>query len=170
VDARGLPVCKEPQLVARSTAAVKKACSDAIIGSGEGEVEVAFPEQKPFAARGRLLFFNGGIHRGTTLLFVHTYVYVPAPTAVVIPVKLTHIHHGHFGLHTFTRIPAIAGGYGSVTKAKFKIYRTFTYKGKEESYLTGSCPTGHYFTKGKVLFSDGTTLRLTHALPCTPAH
>jgi hypothetical protein len=168
VNARGLPVCKEAQLVARSTAEVKKACPDAIVGAGEGEVEVAFPEQKPFAAKGQLLFVNGGVHGGTTLLFAHAYVYVPAPTAVVVPVELTHIHRGHFGLHTFTKVPAIAGGYGSVTKAKFRIYRRFAYKGKEESYLTGSCPTGHYFTKGKVLFSDGTTLGLTHALPCTP--
>lgn len=169
VNAEGLPVCKEPQLVARSTVDVKKACPDAIVGSGEGEVEVAFPEQKPFVAKGRLLFFNGGVHGGTTLLLVHTYVHVPAPTAVVVPVKLSHIHRGHFGLHTFTKVPRIAGGYGSVIKAKFRIYRRFAYKGKEESYLTGSCPTGHYFTKGEVLFSDGTTLGLTHVLPCTPA-
>jgi hypothetical protein len=169
VSAKGLPVCKEAQLVARTTADAKKVCADAIIGSGEGEVEVALPEQKPFAARGRLLFFNGGVHGGTTLLFVHTYVYVPAPTAVVVPVKLTHIHRGHFGLHTFTKVPAIAGGYGSVIKVKFRIYRTFAYKGKEKSFLTGSCPTGHYFVKGKILFSEiGTPVGLTHVLPCTP--
>ncbi len=168
VNARGLPACKKAQLVARSTADAKKACPDAIVGSGEGEVAVEFPEQKPFAAKGRLLFFNGGVHGGATLLFAHTYVDVPAPTAVVVPVKLTHIHRGHFGLHVFTKIPVIAGGYGSFTKAKFRIYRKFAYKGRDESYLTGSCPTGHYFTSGKVLFSDGTTLGLTHTLPCTP--
>lgn len=168
VNAKGLPVCKEGQLTARSTAAAKKACPDAIVGSGEGEVEVAFPEQKPFAAKGPIVLFNGGVHGGTTLLFIHTYVAVPAPTAVIATVKITHIHRGHYGLHTVSRIPAIAGGAGSVTKFKLTINRTFSYKGKKESYLTASCPTGLYYTEGKVQFSDATTLKITHVLPCTP--
>jgi hypothetical protein len=168
VNAKGLPVCKEGQLKARSSVAAKKACPDAIVGSGEGEVEVAFPEQNPFAAKGPITLFNGGVHDGTTFLFVHTYVDVPAPTAVIATVKITHIHRGHYGLHTVTRIPAIAGGAGSVTKFKLTINRTFTYKGKKESYLTASCPTGTYYTEGKVQFSDATTLKITHVLPCTP--
>jgi hypothetical protein len=168
VNAKGLPVCKEGQLQARSTAAAKKACPDAIVGSGEGEVEVAFPEQTPFTANGSIVLFNGGVHGGTTLLFIHTYVSVPAPTAVVATVKITHIHRGHYGLHAVAQIPAIAGGAGSVTKYKITIGRAFTYKGKKESYLTASCPTGNYFAEGKVQFSDGTTLKVTHVLPCTP--
>ncbi len=168
VNAKGLPVCRYDQLVARSTATAKRACPDAIVGSGEGEVEVAFPEQEPIDAKGPIVLFNGGVHGGTTLLFIHTYVDVPAPTAVIATVKITHIHRGHYGLHTVSRIPAIAGGAGSVTKFKLTINRTFTYRGKQESYLTASCPTGLYYTEGKVQFSGGTTLKITHILPCTP--
>jgi hypothetical protein len=168
VNARGLPACRQSQLTARSSTDAKRACPDAIVGSGEGEVEVAFPEQKPFAAKGPITLFNGGVRGGTTLLLVHTYVNVPAPTAVIVPVKISQIHRGHFGLHADAKIPAIAGGAGSVTKFKLEIGRKFTYKGKKESYLTASCPTGSYFTKGKVLFADGTTMGLTHILPCTP--
>jgi hypothetical protein len=168
VNAKGLPVCKEGQLVARSTVAAKKACLQAIVGSGEGEVEVAFPEQKPFSAKGQIVLFNGGVHGGTTLLFIHTYVDVPAPTAVIATVKITHIHRGHYGLHTVSQIPAIAGGAGSVTRFKLTINRTFTYMGKKKSYLTASCPTGLYYTEGKVQFSDSTTLKITHVLPCIP--
>ncbi|HEY5051916.1 MAG TPA: hypothetical protein VII45_00740 [Solirubrobacterales bacterium] len=168
VHAKGLPVCKEVQLEARSTAAAKKACPDSIVGFGEGEVEVAFPEQNPFAAKGPIVLFNGGVHGGATLIFIHTYISVPAPTAVVATVKITPIHRGHYGLHTVSQIPAIAGGAGSVTKFKLTINRTFPYKGQKESYLTASCPTGVYYTEGKVQFSDSTTLKITHALPCTP--
>jgi hypothetical protein len=89
VNAKGLPVCKSSQLVARSTAAAKKACPDAIVGSGEGAVEDAFSEQKPFAAKGPIVLFNGGVHGGTTLPFGHAYVEVPTPTAVVVVVKIT---------------------------------------------------------------------------------
>jgi len=168
VNATGLPACREGQLLARSSTDAKKACPDAIVGSGQAEVEVAFPEQRPIIAHGPIFLFNGGVHDGTTLLLIHTYVDVPAPTAVVATVKLTHIHRGHYGLHAVAEIPAIAGGAGSVTKFKLTIKRSFSYKGKKQSYLTASCPTGLYYTEGKVQFSDGTLLKITHVLPCTP--
>jgi hypothetical protein len=168
VNAHGLPTCAASQLVARSTAAAKNACPDAIVGSGEGEVEVAFPEQQPFAATGPIVLFNGGVRDGTTLILIHTYVAVPAPTAVIATAKLTSIHRGRFGTHVVARIPPIAGGAGSVTKFKLTINRAFTYRGKKESYLTASCPSGHYYTEGEVGFADGTALQITHVLPCTP--
>jgi hypothetical protein len=168
VNAKGLPVCRRNQLVARSTAVAEKACSDAIVGSGEGNVEVEFPEQKPFTATGPILLFNGGVHGGTTLLLVHAYVAVPAPTAVIVPVELTRINRGHYGMHVAANLPRIAGGFGSVTQFKIKIDRKFTYKGKEESYLSASCPTGHYYAVGSILFADGTALKITHDFPCTP--
>jgi hypothetical protein len=168
VNAKGLPICTKGQLTARSSADAKKACPDAIVGSGEGEVEVAFPEQAPFAATGPIVLFNGGVHGGTTLLFVHTYVAVPAPTAVIATVKITRIHRGHYGIHTVSQVPPIAGGAGSVIDFKLTIGRKFTYKGRKESYLTASCPTGTYYTEGTILFAGGTTLQGIHVLPCTP--
>ena len=168
INAKGLPICQRNQLIARSTTVAKKACGDAIVGSGEGDVEVEFPEQKPFTATGPVVLFNGGVHGGVTLLLVHAYVAVPAPTAVIVPVELTRIHRGHYGIHVVAKIPRIAGGFGTVTKFKLTVDRKFTYKGKKESYLTASCPTGHYFAEGKVRFADGTFLKLTHDLPCTP--
>lgn len=168
VNAKGLPACPKGQLEARNTSAAEKACPAAIVGTGEGEVEVAFPEQAPFAATGPIVLFNGGVRGGTTLLLAHAYVNVPAPTAVVVPVKITRIHRGHYGTHTVSLIPAIAGGAGSAIKFTLTIHRKFTYKGRQESYLTASCPTGIYYTEGHILFADGTTLTGTHLLPCTP--
>ncbi len=168
LNAKGLPACTKAKLTARDTAHAKGACPDAIVGSGEGEVEVALPEQAPFSAKGPIVLFNGGVHGKTTLLLVHTYVSVPAPTAVIVAVKITKIHRGHFGLHIEAKVPAIAGGFGSVTKFKIKIGRSFTYKGRKQSYLTASCPTGHYYAEGKADFADGTSLKITHVLPCTP--
>jgi hypothetical protein len=168
VDAEGLPACRLGQLQAQTTAAAKAACPDAIVGSGVAEAEVAFPEQATFSATGPIVVFNGGVRGGTTFLYIHTYLSVPAPTAVVATVELTHIHRGRYGHHAVAAIPKIAGGAGSITKFKLAIGRDFTYKGKPESYLTASCPTGHYFAEGKVGFSDGTALTVTHDLPCTP--
>ncbi|HET6570031.1 MAG TPA: hypothetical protein VFG58_00885 [Solirubrobacterales bacterium] len=169
INARGLPVCKARQLEARDTKAARRICGRAIVGRGAGSVEIAFPEQKPIMVSSPLTMFNGGVRGGTTTLFVHAFITVPVPAAIVIPIKITSIHRGRYGLHTISKIPPIAGGSGSVSRFKLKIDRKFAYRGKKASYLTASCPTGHYFTKGHVLFDDGTRLDIVHVLPCTPS-
>lgn len=168
VDAVGLPVCRAGQIEASATATAKRACGDAIVGSGKGEVEVSFPEQAPFSATGPVVLFNGGVQGRTTLVFLHAYVAVPAPTAIVTRATVTRINRGRFGLQIEAQIPRIAGGAGSVTRFELKIGRKFTYKGKKKSFLRAGCPTGSWVTKGNVLFDDETELGLTHVFPCTP--
>jgi hypothetical protein len=168
VDAVGLPTCKESQLQATSSAAAKKACGEAIVGSGTAEVEVAFPEQRPFRSTGPLLLFNGGVHGATTTVFLHAYVDVPAPTAVIVRATVSRIHKGRFGLRLKAHIPEVAGGAGSATKFDIKIGRRYTYKGREKSFLAASCPTGNWATKGNLLFSDQTRLGFLHVFTCTP--
>jgi hypothetical protein len=169
IDAAGLPTCRKGQVVARTPAQAKRACPDAIVGSGSAEVEVAFPEQPPFSSTGPLTLFNAGVHGGTTSVLLHAYVDVPAPTAIVVPATVTRIHRGRFGLHIAAKVPKIAGGAGSPTRFELKIGRRFTYKGRQRSFLTASCPSGHWVTKGHVVFSDGTQTGLTHVFPCIPA-
>jgi len=168
VDAVGLPTCSESQLQATSSATAKKICGDAIVGSGTAEVEVAFPEQKPFRSTGPLVLFNGGVHGGTTSVFLHAYVDVPAPTAVVVHATVERIHKGRFGLRLKAHIPVVAGGAGSATAFDLKIGRRYTYKGRQKSFLSASCPTGNWATKGNLEFSDQTRLGFTHVFTCTP--
>lgn len=168
VDAVGLPICKADQLQATSSATAKKVCSDAILGSGTAEVEVAFPEQKPFSSTGPLLLFNAGTHGRTTNVLLHAYVDVPAPTAIVVKATVTRINRGRFGLHLEAHIPKIAGGAGSATSFDIKIGRRYAYKGRKKSFLSASCPTGHWATRGNLLFSDQTRLDFTHVFRCTP--
>lgn len=167
VDAVGLPVCRLSQITATSTAAAKRACPDAIVGTGSAEVEVAFPEQAPFSSTGPLVLFNGGVHGRTTKVFLHAYVNVPAPTAIIVPAEVTRIDDGTFGLELDAKIPRIAGGAGSPVKYDIHIGRTYTYKGKKKSFITASCPAGVYRTKGQVQFSDGTEMAVSHIFPCT---
>ncbi|HET9153544.1 MAG TPA: hypothetical protein VFN85_05470 [Solirubrobacterales bacterium] len=168
VDAVGLPTCKQSQLEASSSATARKVCGDALIGSGSAEVEVAFPEQKPFRSTGPLLLFNAGVHGATTTVLLHAYVDVPAPTAVIVRAKVTRIHRGRYGLHLEAHIPKIAGGAGSATAFDLEIGRRYTYEGRKKSFLTASCPTGSWETKGNLLFSDQTRLVFTHVFSCTP--
>lgn len=169
IDGTGLPACRRGQLEARTTEEAKRACRGAIVGSGSGSVEVAFDEQPPFSANGPIVLFNGGTKRGRSLLFIHAYVAVPAPTAVIATVTLKAIHRGHYGVNAYAKIPRIAGGAGSATHFRLRIGRKFTYRGKPRSYLTARCPTGHYFTEGDLRLTGGITFHVFHPLPCTPA-
>lgn len=167
VNAKGLPSCSKVRLVALSSPLARRACRGSIVGSGEGEVEVAFADQKPFSAKGPITLFNGGVHGGATLLLIHAYVAVPTPTAVITTTKITRRRHGRFDLHTVSEVPRIAGGAGSVTGFRFKIKRTFNYRGKKKSFITASCPTGLLFAKAKALFTGGTTMNVGSAIRCT---
>jgi len=101
-------------------------------------------------------------------VLLHAYVNVPAPTAVIVRAEVTRIHHGRYGLRLEAHIPKIAGGAGSATAFDLKIGRRYAYKGRKKSFLTASCPTGAWATRGNLLFSDQTRLGFTHIFSCTP--
>lgn len=168
INAKGLPACTQGALENRDTKTAENACPTAIVGKGKTTVEVEFNEQAPFKATGPLVLFNGGTKGGTTTLYVHAYVNVPAPTAIVTTVKISKVHNGRYGLKSVASIPKIAGGFGSVLSFELTINRKFTYKGKQQSYLTAKCPDGHLNATGTAIFKDGTELHGSIVRKCTP--
>lgn len=169
VNVKGLPTCTQGKLIAQDTKHAKAICPNAIVGEGETEVVVEFPEQPPFKAKGPLVFFNGGQKGGKITLFIHAYVAVPAPTALITQIVITKTHNGRYGIKTVSKIPVIAGGSGSVISFKFTVNRKFAYKGKQQSYASAKCPDGHIDSRiSKALFSDGTNLKATVIRSCTP--
>ncbi len=167
VNARGLPTCRIGQLVARDTRAAKAACRSAIVGSGKTTVKVAFPEQAPFFSTGPLVLLNGGVRGGVTTMYIHAYVNVPAPTALVTTVKIEKIRKGRFGTRATARIPVIAGGSGSVTSFDLKVQRSFRRNGRKQSYLLARCANGRFFAQGTVAFAAGPRVSGTVVRPCS---
>jgi hypothetical protein len=168
INAKGLAVCTSAKLQAQTTEKARAVCKDALIGEGNTSVEVEFAESRPFIATSKLLAFNGGVKGGTTTVFLHAYLSSPVSAAVVTAVKVSKIHNGRYGLKTVARIPKIAGGSGSPISFSLKVGRTFTYKGKKQSYLLAKCPDGHLDAKGVGTFSDGTRLAGSLVRACTP--
>jgi hypothetical protein len=166
VTARGLATCRSGQLQSRNTAAAKAACRKAIVGSGKTTVRVEFPEQAPFFATGPLVLFNGGVRGGATTMFIHAYVSVPAPTAIVTQVKITPLRKGRYGTRAIAQIPRIAGGSGSVIRFAMKIQRNFKFKGKQRSYLMARCANGRFFAHGNVAFTGGPRVAGTVVRTC----
>jgi hypothetical protein len=177
-DAEGLPVCKGAQLEARDTKAAKRACGAAIIGTGIGTAEIAFPEQRPILVDSPITIFNGGVEGNTTTMFLHAFITVPTPAAIVSSFKFTRVNAGRYGLRGVAAIPVIAGGSGSVTDFDFKIKRLYTYKGERKSYDLTKCPDGIIKAKGTGVFKDEvpdgvndgekTAISASLSFPCTP--
>lgn len=158
INARGLPVCHAGQLQSRDTKSAKAACPKSIVGHGKTIVRVAFPEQTPFQSTGPLILFNGGVRHGVTTMYIHAYVSVPTPTAIVTVVKIKKIHKGPYGTRAMARIPKIAGGAGSVTSFTLAVHRTFKRGGKKQSYLLARCANGRFRAHAVLRAADGTTM------------
>jgi hypothetical protein len=160
IEADLFPTCKLGELEATTTQEAERRCGDAIIGRGRVEGEVAFPESNPFPANGPLVLFNGGRQGGKYLLYIHAYVAVPAPTAVISRSVTTRIHRGEYRLHSVTRVPIVAGGAGSVTGFRLNISR--------KGYLKANCDNGHFSAYINAKFADETRLEGSFQRPCTP--
>jgi len=174
VNASGLAKCTAGKLVATTTKAALKACGPALVGEGKTDVEIAFAEQEPFIAHSELLAFNGGVSGGKTTIYIHAYLSNPVSAAVVTTVKVSKIDSGRYGTKSVATIPPIAGE-GAVRKFQLEFFRTFTHKGKKQSYLLARCADGKLKARAKASLNDsaGGTGKIKTpegelSFPCTP--
>jgi hypothetical protein len=168
VNTRGLPVCTIRKLEHTTTKAAKKACHRALIGTGQAGAEIEFPEQPPFFAKAPLLIFNGPPRHGHPVFIFHAYAFVPAPTTFVTTAEIGRAS-GLYGTTVKIKIPTIVAGQGSLSFAELSIHRIWNYKGKKQTLLYGTCPSGHFFVRGNLLFSNGFRMAGKVVRSCSPA-
>lgn len=166
VQTIGLPVCTMGKLVATDVPAARRACKNAIVGTGKGSATVKFPEQGPIPVSSPITLFNGPKKHGNPTILAHAYTTVPVATTFIVPIEIERIHKGVYGYRTEARIPKIAGGYGHPISGSVTVGRQWTYKGKRHSYVNARCETGHLQARGKFTFKDGTVLSGTFFRPC----
>lgn len=167
IDVSDFPACPRARLVARSTSDAIDACPGAILGRGRGKVDVAFPEQPVIHASGPILFFNGGERGGVTTFYLHTYVSIPAPTAVVVTATVTRVRDKPYGIRIESRVPPIAGGAGSITGFELRGDRYSDFRGKRRSWLFARCSDGRFDARGRIDFGDGTVMAAQIIRTCT---
>src|SRR4051794_20546939 len=160
INTKGVAACTSGKLQSRDTKAAEKVCKSAIIGTGTTKVEIQFPEQNPIPVTSKLLVFNGGTSGGKTTLFIHAYITVPTPAAIVTTVKIKKIHNGRYGLKSVATIPKIAGGSGSVKSFSLKV-------GNKKKVLAAKCPDGKLQAHAKAIFADGTSVSAGIIRTCT---
>jgi hypothetical protein len=167
LNTKGLPTCTVGKLRSTLTAQAKKVCGDALVGQGRVSAEIALPEQAPFSASGPLLIFNGAPKGSKQVLIFHVYAHVPAPTTFVTTAVISKTS-GKYGTSALIEIPSIVSGQGSLTAFEGSLQKSWTYKGKKQSLLLASCPTGTLYAHGDFSFADGTEASGDVVRPCTP--
>ena len=167
VYTKGLAVCTPAQLENTVTAQAKRACPDAIIGSGQAGAEIAFPEQAPFFAKAPMVIFNGPPKNGNPVFIFQVYAHVPAPTTFVTTAEIGKAS-GPYGTSVYIKVPTIVAGQGSLSFAELSIHKKWVTKGKEQTLLYGTCPSGHFFVRGELTFKGGFKMAGKVVRSCTP--
>lgn len=167
VNVTGYPKCTSGKLQSQTTKAAEAICRKAIIGKGRTKVQIEFPDSKPVPVDSKLVVFNGGTRGGKTTLFIHAYITVPVPAAIVTTVTIKKIKKGRYGLLSVAKIPRIASGSGSVTSFNLTVNKKFSFKGKQVSVLTAKCPDGKLQARAEAIFDDGTRAKTEFVRPCT---
>jgi hypothetical protein len=151
----------------------------ALLGKGSAHVDIAFPEQPSIRVASPLLIFNGGTRGGKTTMFIHSFITVPVPAAIVTTLTIAKIHKGRFGYRTVAKIPQIVGGSRSALDFKFTIAKKlFSFRHGRHSLLSAKCPDGRFKARIlKALFRNEahapgvpsqTVLKSGLVVPCTP--
>jgi hypothetical protein len=166
LETRGLPTCSRAKLEATTVPQARKLCPGAIVGTGTGHGIVEFPEQAPLPAQTPLTFFNGPSIGGDPSLIIHAHLTIPAPTTYLVPLRIESIHRGVYGFRVDSKLPPIAGGYGSITSFDFRFDRKWQFKGEELNYIYARCPIGHLQALIEARFKDDTRLSGHFVEPC----
>ncbi|HXF31089.1 MAG TPA: hypothetical protein VN522_06170 [Solirubrobacterales bacterium] len=170
IETRGLPACRAPALQSTSSELALEHCRSAQVGHGRFEAQLQL-SGKPILVDGRALVFNG-IVGGRAGMFIHIYISQPVKVTLVIPLKISH-GTGRFGTVLTTKVPRLAGGFGSITQLQLNIGRRYSYGGVRRSYLSAACsaPKGFpgatfTFARGVFDFGGGRTMQAFLSRSC----
>ena len=150
LSTQGLPTCSQRRLRNATSADARAACAGALVGSGRLEADVLLPNQGPFTIRADLLVFNGRVG-GRRAVILHAAAAKP-PTVVVLPFILRQ-REGRFGLAMVADLPPTLGPWPHFAHFEMALSRRYTYRGRERSYLSASCPIPRRFTAGFFSFA-----------------
>jgi hypothetical protein len=137
ISSRGLATCKPRRIRNTTTARALEVCRPALIGSGRMVAQVKIPSQPAFAVHAHLLAFNGRVH-GRRAVIIHGIAVRP-PTVVVLPF-LIQLRPGKFGTVLTAHLPPNLGPWPRFARVEMDLHRRYTYRGRERSYISATCP------------------------------
>lgn len=167
LDSRGVPTCTAAQLESQTTEGAEAACPAAIVGAGTATIEIASADGPPAAAQSRVLAFNGGTAGRVTTVFLHAYLSSPVSEAIVVPVTLTKLPKGGYGMRALVTVPKIAAGAGSLVGLDLAFRKQVAAAGGgKHGYLLAKCSDGNFVFEPGVEFEGGAFARGTLVSGC----
>ncbi|HET7445021.1 MAG TPA: hypothetical protein VFJ57_10220 [Solirubrobacterales bacterium] len=159
----GLPTC-DPRLQIELGNPVTQRCRPALVGIGEIDLYLVYPEGKPLRLQTELPFYNAGTQGGVTRFWAYFMVPIPIPAPVFVPVKLRRINAGRYGTEVLIPMPKIADGHGLTESLTLRIDRRYGFKGRQRSVATFRCANGKFLAAGEAAFVNGIKAAVPAAL------
>jgi len=164
LDTRGLPNCPRRMLDTASSREALLVCGQALVGSGTYRARTTFPEHARSPSHGKILAFNSTSHGHPTIL-AQVYGTKPVRSTNVIVFQIRRRKDGPFGtVMTGTSPPGLTR-WGYLKRISLTLHRTYTYRGRQHSYLSAPCeaPPGldrasFKFAFASMTFADGREL------------
>jgi hypothetical protein len=144
--------CHKGQLKNTSPSQAMRACRPALLGSGRAQAIVAYPGQRRFRTRGRVLVFAGSSARGARRLLVHSFFPRPIRATSVSVAEITRAPGPRFGDSLTVKTPKIAGGNGRLASIRLRLGT----RAEPESggpLVEATCPTRRLAILTRVTFA-----------------
>jgi hypothetical protein len=161
VSTHGLPACRKGSITARSTAEALARCRGSLVGSGAFNAHIVIPSQAPFPARGRMLAFFSR-EDGRRVILAHIFGRDPVPTSNVLTLRFQRSQPGAFDTTMSLELPNVGEDWGHVSGFELSLHRRFSFRDRERSLITASCPAPKGFgaavfpaAKGTYHLADG---------------
>ncbi len=149
LETTGLPICSRRRIETATSGRALSACRNALVGQGSFEADVSLATQEPYAAKARLLVFNGR-SKGKPVLLGHIYSARPFTTSFLIVFKISEQRRGTYGTTLNAILPRTLGSWGVVTGIRINLSRRYGAGGQRRSFLSAGCPAPKGV--GQVLF------------------
>jgi hypothetical protein len=163
LQTKGLPTCALGKLRSISSQGAKRACGNALIGSGSVTSRVSLPGQGAFSSIGKLQAFNGRNH-GRPAIFAQVASGAPLPLTYVIVFEVKK-KGGQYATSLVGTMPPIASEYGFISAFNLLLRRQYSFHGQRLSYASAGCPApsgfsqvNFSFAKASFQFADGRSL------------
>ena len=152
----GLPSCAPESIAQEGTAAARRTCRGAIVGSGHVGAEIALPGGA-VQTTVPLTIFNGPRLATGPSVVLHARTAVPEPEVYAILVPIERLHGG-FRYRARIDLPPLAGGLGALSHIDARIGRRYSAGGRSRSYVSARCSDNVLQTRGSFTFADGTEI------------
>jgi hypothetical protein len=146
---------------------VRAKCRSSIVAEGTIMFLLAYPENTPIPVKSDLTLLMGKTRGGITTTYLHAYLPIPRPTAVVAKAELKKIRDSRYGTRAIISIPKLASGYGEVTSFQLTIPRHTLATGEPHSTASLRCKHGNVRIRMTSVYESGARTTRKVARPCT---